>query len=157
MARRRILCYTSLMPLLPAKRHLIGSGAFMFLASMLLFQLQRAMAADQGGASNIGSLECKELCLLQPIGGVRCLNPCNNPAPLGLFEMYFNLLYPWLVGVCMGVAMLHVVFGGIQMINSGDASMKSAGANRIRGAVAGLLILIFSSMILRLINPGFYR
>lgn len=152
MARARLLCYNSPMRLnLPPARQITGMLVLLVLAGVLTVQLQAASA--QGSTST--GLECKPLCLLQPIGGVRCLDPCRNPTPLGIFFTYFNLFYRWLVGVAMGVTLLMVVVGGIQIIQAGD--LKSQGMERIRWAVVGLLILIFSSMILQTLNPAFYR
>lgn len=157
MARARLLCYNSPMRLnLPPARQITGMLVLLVLAGVLTVQLQTASAGIRPEPIPGGTgLECKPLCLLQPIGGVRCLDPCRNPTPLGIFFTYFNLFYRWLVGVAMGVTLLMVVVGGIQIIQAGD--QKSQGMERIRWAVVGLLILIFSSMILQTLNPAFYR
>ena len=94
--------------------------------------------------------------LLEPIGGVKELNP-GAGGPLGLFFAYFNLLYPWLVGLASGVALLMVVVGGFQVMTSGDdSSARSNGLNRVKWAIGGLLFLSLISVILKLLNPGFY-
>ncbi len=93
--------------------------------------------------------------LLEPIGGVSCL-PVGT-GPLGAFYTYFNFLFPWLVGVCAGLAILWGVLGGAQMIfNAGEQGKYDEGKQKLMNAMIGLLLIIFSAMILNFLNPTFY-
>ncbi len=94
--------------------------------------------------------------LWEPFMGVDCI-PVGG-GPLDAFFFYFNLVYPWIVGLAAGIAVLMGLIGGMQMMMSGgDQGKQSEGKNRLLWSMGGLLFLIFSSMILNAINPSFYR
>jgi hypothetical protein len=83
---------------------------------------------------------------------------CNPNAPLGVFECYFNAMYPWAVGTAAGVAVLMVLVGGIQIIQSeGDQGKRQEGITRLRTAIIGLMLIIFSTIILQTLNPTFFK
>ncbi|NOS66944.1 MAG: hypothetical protein HOO67_01090 [Candidatus Peribacteraceae bacterium] len=106
----------------------------------------RALAADAGG-----------LYLLEPIGGVSAIPTNNNPG-LGVFGFYFDLLYPWVVGMAAATAVLMAVIGGIQIIQAGsDQGAVGNGKNRLLLSMAGLLIILASATIMNVFNPTFYR
>lgn len=95
-----------------------------------------------------------DVCLMQPIGSVRCI---PSGGPLGTLFSYFNLLYPWIAGLAAGAAVLMVLVGGLQVIMSGgDSGKRGEGISRILWAIGGLLLLAFTSLIFRILNPSFY-
>ncbi len=95
--------------------------------------------------------------LLEPVGGVANIPVAGN-AGLGVFGFYFNLLYPWVVGMAAAIAVLMAVVGGIQISMAGsDAGQVSAGRNRLLISLGGLLIILASAIILNSLNPTFYR
>lgn len=95
--------------------------------------------------------------LLEPIGGVGEIPTVGNEG-LGVFQFYFNLLYPWVVGMGAGIAVFMGVIGGIQIIQAGsDQAGVSAGKNRLLLSMAGLLIILASATILNALNPTFYQ
>lgn len=96
------------------------------------------------------------LFLLEPIGGVREI-PTRGNAGLGVFNFYFGLLYPWLLGMAGGVVMLNAVWGGIKIIQAGSGDGVTEGKNKLLLSFAGLLIILFSAVILNTLNPVFFR
>ncbi len=96
------------------------------------------------------------LSLLECVGSV-CQIPTNT-GPLGAFGIYFNLLYPWVVGMGAAVAVLMGVIGGIQIMLAGaDQGKRSAGINRFMISIGGLLLILFSATILHALNPVFFK
>lgn len=77
--------------------------------------------------------------------------------PLGTFTYYFQLIYPWFIGVAAGIAVLWGLFGGIMIIFSADDQAKRAeGIEKFKWAIAGLLMIIFARLILHTLNPNFF-
>ncbi len=94
--------------------------------------------------------------LLEPVGNVGQIP--TNGGPLGAFGFYFNLLYPWVVGLGAAVAVLMGVIGGIQIMLAGaDQGKRSAGINRLMISLGGLLLILFSATILHALNPVFFK
>ncbi|MSR87295.1 hypothetical protein EXS70_03960 [Candidatus Peribacteria bacterium] len=95
--------------------------------------------------------------LLEPFGDVNLI-PTEGITGLGVFGLYFGLVYPWVVGMGAATAVLMGVFGGIQIIQAGaDPAGVSAGKNRLLLSLAGLLIILGSTAILNVLNPSFFR
>ena len=93
--------------------------------------------------------------LLEPINGLGCM-PVGS-GPLGSFYAYFGVLYPWIVGTSAGMAILWGVIGGAEMIlNAGEQGKYEEGKQKLMNSMIGLLIIIFSGMILNFLNPSFY-
>lgn len=112
-----------------------------------------AVAYAQGG--NLERLN-RPLRLLQPLDDATA---ALQPQPgIQIFFDYFNLSWPWLLGTAAGFAVLQALCGGIQMtMSGGDATKRGAGRERLLWAIAGLLMIVFAGMILRTLNPLFYR
>ena len=73
-----------------------------------------------------------------------------------------NNILPIAIGLGGAIAFLLIVFGGFQIIlSAGNPDRVKAGKEMITSAIAGLLLIIFSVFILRLIGhdileiPGF--
>ena len=90
--------------------------------------------------------------LMKPFGA----SSINIGTGLNVLFNYFNAVWPWLLGVCAGIAILQGVVGGIEIMYSGSPDLKSRGGERLMWALAGLLMLGLSAIILNLINPGAY-
>lgn len=77
-------------------------------------------------------------------------------------ESLFPLLFSIALGIGGGVAFLMLLIGGIQIqISTGDPKRIQQGRDTIEGAIIGLLLIILSFVILRIIGvdilgiPGF--
>jgi hypothetical protein len=98
----------------------------------------------------------KGIPLLEPVGNVKEIP--NGLQGLGAVFFYFNLLWPWLLGVAGGMCVLMTVMGGIQIILSGgDPGKREEGTSRFLWSLAGLLVIIFAGLVLRTLNPSFYK
>ncbi len=111
------------------------------------------VAGGNGGGRDDG------IFLLEPIGGVTSIPVTQqNLTGFGVFFYYFNLLWPWVVGMGAGIAVLMGVIGGIQIIQAGsDQGKVSAGKNRLLLSLGGLLIILLSGTLLNALNPTFYQ
>ncbi len=60
-------------------------------------------------------------------------------------------------GLIIGISVLFVVVGGIQMTTSaGDETKFTEGRSRITKAIAGIILWFTASLILYTINPTFF-
>lgn len=119
------------------------------------------MPGDAGGGGNKGEgtplkIDKKtetDLLLLQPLDD--STKTLDAKPGIQIFFDYFNLSWPWVLGVCAGLAVLQAMIGGMQMMMSVGSS-HDMGKERMTWAIAGLLIIALSGMILTTINPIFY-
>lgn len=93
--------------------------------------------------------------LLQPLpGGTTTLSGSG----VQLFFNYFNAIWPWVLSIAGGVAVLNGVIGGTMIMMSGsDSGMESAGKDKLKYSIAGLIMIAFAGTILRILNPTFYQ
>lgn len=74
------------------------------------------------------------------------------------FVNYFNKLWPWVLSIAGGIAVLNGVIGGTMIMLSGsDSGIESAGKDKLKYSIAGLIIIVFAGTILRILNPTFYK
>jgi hypothetical protein len=77
--------------------------------------------------------------------------------PFGLLYSYVQLIYAYMSGLIVGISVLFVVVGGVQMsISGGDEAKFTAGKSRIVKAIVGIIIWFTASLILYTINPTFF-
>ena len=77
--------------------------------------------------------------------------------PFGLLYNYLGLIYAYMSGLIVGIAVLFVVVGGIQMTTSyGNTEKFNAGKARIVKAIIGIILWFTASLILYTINPTFF-
>jgi hypothetical protein len=77
---------------------------------------------------------------------------------------FFSKLLTLSIGIAGGIAFLLILFGGFQiLISAGNPEQMNAGREIITSAIAGLLLIIFSVFLLRLVGydilriPGFLK
>jgi Co/Zn/Cd efflux system component len=62
------------------------------------------------------------------------------------------------MGLAGGIAFLLILFGGFQiMVSAGNPEQMNAGKEMVTSAIAGLLLIIFSVFLLRLIGYNILR
>jgi len=77
--------------------------------------------------------------------------------PFTLLYNYLGLIYKYMSGLIVGISVLFVVIGGIQMTTSaGDQAKFDAGKSRITKAIVGVILWFTASLILYTINPTFF-
>jgi len=82
------------------------------------------------------------------IPGVNSLNST------GTLEQYVNALYVLAISVAALLAVVQIIFGGVQWMLSDVVTDKSSAKKRIRGALLGLLIVLTAVVILNTINAN---
>lgn len=73
----------------------------------------------------------------------------------GLLFGYLRLIYNYMSGIIIGISVLFVVVGGIQISTAGGDGVEK-GINRIKQAITGLILWFTASLILYTINPTFF-
>jgi len=77
-------------------------------------------------------------------------NTCKNPCPFG---NYLNIIIKLVLGIAGVLAVVMIVFGGIEYMTSDLVSSKEAGKEQITHAILGLLLALGAYLILNTINP----
>jgi hypothetical protein len=73
--------------------------------------------------------------------------------PVANTDAFIGFLLRWGIGIAGGIAFLLILFAGFQITTSGgDPKKLQAGKELLTSAIAGLLLLIFSVFILRLVG-----
>lgn len=85
-------------------------------------------------------------CLLAPIGGKSVITNAELPD-------YFNLVYKIGIGIAGVLAVIMLVFGGIQYMSTDALSGKSDGKDKMTRAILGLILALGSFVILNTVNP----
>ncbi len=85
----------------------------------------------------------------QPISGIE-LNV--NSEKTG-FAQILTTIFGWGIAIAIVLAILVIVWGGIQYMTTDAFSEKTDGKEKIKGAVGGLILALVSWLILNTINP----
>ena len=105
--------------------------------------------------SRIVAQGCIKLLVPLPSGN-DCL-PAGS-TPFDVIEAYFSELFPWIVGTAAGIAIAWCLVAGAAMVlHAGDDSKRGEAKQWFINAVTGLLIIVFSGMILNFLNPLFFK
>ena len=94
-------------------------------------------------------------------GPVQAILTCDPDkpyqGPFGLLYNYLGLIYTYMSGLIIAIAVLFTVVGGIQMTTAGgDTAKFDAGKSRITKAIVGIILWFTASLILYTINPTFF-
>ena len=92
----------------------------------------------------------------------KSVNTAIGCIPIGDTNVFIGFILRWAIGVGGGIAFLLIIVAGFQIMTStGNPERVQAGKELMTSAVAGLIMLIFSVFILRIIGvdilklPGF--
>ena len=83
--------------------------------------------------------------------------PLKSAANSQSLQEFLKVVYNWGVFVAVGLAVLFIIFGGIQYMTTDSVFKKDEGRKRVVAAVAGLLIVLSSWLILNQINPRIFE
>ncbi len=92
------------------------------------------------------------------------INTAIGCIPFGNSTALISFILSWALGIAGGIAFLLILVAGFQIMTSrGDPNRLKAGQELLTSAIAGLVLLIFSIFILRVIGvnilqiPGFSK
>jgi len=96
------------------------------------------------------------------LGGGSCSDTEINSAigciPINNTDEFIGYILRWAVGVGGGIAFLLIILAGFQiMTSSGNPDRLKAGQELMTSAIAGLVLLIFSVFILKIIGVDILR
>ncbi|MBI5619562.1 hypothetical protein HY950_01250 [Candidatus Gottesmanbacteria bacterium] len=82
-------------------------------------------------------------------GAINTAIGCIPTEPGALFGKFFSFG----IGIAGGIAFLLILFGGFQiLVSAGNPEQLAAGKELVSSAIAGLLLVIFSVFLLRVIG-----
>lgn len=90
-------------------------------------------------------------CTQNTDGTISCIVDTSSSG--GGFGKYFNFLIKFFIGICAVLAMLMIVYGGIEYMTGEAMSEKADGKGKIVAALMGLLLAVGAYAILNTINP----
>lgn len=95
--------------------------------------------------------------LLEPLDGNATLPTGYNQGGVYVIMEYIQRAWPWLIGVGVGLVLLRIVIGGMEIMNSGgNPGLRAAAKDHIKWAIIGFLMLVMAGAILATINPSAY-
>ena len=81
------------------------------------------------------------------------INTAIGCIPVGDTQRFAGWFLGWAIGISGGIALLLIVFSGFQiMTTSGDPQKLQSGRELLTAAISGLILIIFSVFLLRLIG-----
>lgn len=120
---------------------------------LLLFVLAIFIGLAPGAAA-LGAAQCTEgaFCALAPITGLTDQGTASGISE-GSFALFFNNLYKFLVGLAVTLAIIEIIWGGIEISTKDSVSKQSDGKKRIYNAIFGLLLILSPVIVFSIINP----
>jgi len=86
------------------------------------------------------------------------INTAIGCIPIGDTNEFIGFFLRWAIGIGGGIAFLLILFAGFQIMTcSGNPERLKAGQELLTSAIAGLILLIFSVFILKLIGVNILR
>jgi len=85
---------------------------------------------------------------LAPITGLTDIQPTSA----GLAG-FFNSLYKFLVGIAAALAVIEIIWGGLEYSTQDSVSKKMDGKKRIYQAILGLILVLSPVIVFSIINP----
>jgi hypothetical protein len=85
--------------------------------------------------------------------GDESINTAIGCIPVGNTNAFIGFILGWAIGIGGGIAFLLILYAGFMiMTSSGNPERLKAGQELMTSAIAGIIMLIFSVFILRLIG-----
>jgi hypothetical protein len=112
-------------------------------------------ATECNSAQNLNCISKDKPVIKGPLEGCggEAINTAIGCIPIGNTDEFTSFILRWAIGVGGGIAFLLIVFAGFQIMTSaGNPERLQAGRELLTSAIAGLILLIFSVFILRIIG-----
>jgi len=139
-------------------RQLFGSGELLCDTTFLIAKTQEILDKYKG---TILTLLKPQPCGLQeikgPSGEIEKTTPAGIQTALGCIPTepgaFINTFLSWAIGVAGGIAFLFMLWAALQILMStGDPEKLKAGQEQLTAAIIGLLFIIFSVFLLKIIG-----
>lgn len=91
---------------------------------------------------------------LAPLPGLTSGDGANSIISSGSFGAFFNHLYDYLIGIAVIIAIIMVIWGGLQYSTQDSISKKGEGKERIQQAIFGLILVLSPALVFTIINPA---
>jgi hypothetical protein len=72
----------------------------------------------------------------------------------GTLAAFFNNLYKYLIGVAATIAVIEIIWGGIEYSTTDSVGNKEEGKKRIQEAIFGLILVLSPVLVFSIINPS---
>ena len=86
---------------------------------------------------------------LAPIPGLTDIQPTS-----GGLAAFFNNLYKFLIGLAAVLAIIEIIWGGLEISTKDSVSKQSDGKERITQAIFGLILVLSPVLVFSIINPS---
>ena len=130
----------------------IGRVIFFLVAVVCFFQTNTINIVHATACTTTSEDGTTKYCLLAPIPGLSSSTD-NSIDVKEDFGGYVTRMIRIIIGLMAVIAVIMVIFGGIQYMISESGGEKGAGKERIMNAIWGLVLALSSYMILNTINP----
>ena len=87
---------------------------------------------------------------LAPIPGLTDIQPTTD----GALASFFNNLYKYLIGLAATLAVIEIIWGGLEISTQDSISKQSEGKKRIQEAITGLVLVLSPALVFSIINPS---
>lgn len=67
---------------------------------------------------------------------------------------FFNNLYKYLVGVAAALAVIMIIWGGLEISTQDSISKQGEGREKIKAAIFGLILVLSPALVFSIINPS---
>lgn len=67
---------------------------------------------------------------------------------------FFNNLYKYLIGLAAALAVIEIIWGGLEISTQDSVSKQSDGRERIKQAILGLILVLSPVLVFSIINPS---
>lgn len=95
----------------------------------------------------------QEFVPLAPITGLTDPGTASGIIDSTSFALFFNNLYKFLVGLAIALAIIEIIWGGLEYSTTDSIGNKEAGKKRIRNAILGLMLILSPVLVFSIINP----
>lgn len=134
---------------MPAHRNMLTVVALMILIMMPTFVHAANVTNPKDNDQNPTYTPLEPLPCV-PGGGIDCTKADPNKID---FQNYVQYFFNAFIYICAGAAVFMIVWGGFQYMVTTSFTEKSAGLEKAKNAILGLLIVLSSYLFLRTIDP----
>ncbi|MDE1919245.1 MAG: hypothetical protein KGH56_00945 [Patescibacteria group bacterium] len=91
---------------------------------------------------------------LAPIPGLTSITDQNSAANSANLAVFFNNLYKFLIGIAAVLAVIEIIWGGLEISTQDSISKQKDGKKRIQDAIFGLVLVLSPVLVFSIINPS---